>query len=527
MTVKTVVFTDFARGEYGILSPFGAGFMPGGNDYSGYWTGQNVLRNASGELQPRPAEKPYTITGIPNGVLRGMGHGVAAGNAYIWFVVGTAVHRFSLTDFASQAVSAAYAGALGAFTEPVQSVNWDQTSYAFAYAAGMYKLDHVGATVAAVVGGPTAFNCAIYGDRLMAASANILYYSKAGDFETWTAPDGGTITVGDAFNIVSIRTVGDRLALGKDGPANGHWFVLSGIPGYNHTLRHAETGVTPAHHEQTVDTGAGVGYVSDSEGRITVFDGSQINIFPHLKAISASASGFPSQSSAFPLRRRGEWGFVVDTSIDQYRTASGSTTGAFWLYRNGAWTKHTRVAAPTGTVTTGGYSVSVPEWSQVVFGQGGDASTPATFCSFNPYIERPPFPADYSAAIMDPAAVHFTLPEWWAPTTEEVAVKKVIVDFRKWNTADSDPNTFTVAPTPLRVYANPPDGTGSSDGSAATGVTFSEATSAASTAGTQARLVADFVPTWGNGFRVKVSNMRGVAIQKVMVVLYSRPMAGI
>jgi hypothetical protein len=522
VTRKTVVFTDFARGEYGALSPFDVGFRPGTNIYSGYWTGQNVVRNITGELMPRAGEKAYTLTGVPNGALGGMGYGLAGNNHYLWFAVGTAVYRFTLTNFAAQAV-VAYAGALGAYTEPLQSANWNDLTQLFAYPAGQYRLDHTGNAVTFNAAGPQAFNCAIYGDRLVAGSANTLYYSKAGDWDTWAAPDGGTITVGDAFNINAVRPLRNRLALAKAGSPNGHWYVLSGVPGYNHVLRHAETGVTPHHHENSCDMGSGVGYVSQSEGCLCVFDGTQVNVWPHLKPMASTATGIPTQTSSFELRRRGEWGFVVDHTEDNLASA----TGSMWLFRNGAWTYHTRSAVASGGVNTGGYSVTVPDSSRVVFGQGGDASHQAKFVAFNPYLERPPFSSDTGVTVLDPAVCTFTLPEWWTPAGEEVAVKKVIVDFRKWNTGDSNPNTMTVTPTPLRQWANPPDGTGGSDGTAGTSTAFSEATTAASTSGTRARLVADVAPDWGNGFRVTVSNLRGVAVQKVVVVYDTRPMAGV
>jgi hypothetical protein len=500
-----VVFRNFADGEYGSLDPSLVGFSLYRQRmlYRGYWTGQNVMRALDGSLCPRAGEKPYVLTGVPNGTIAGMGES----GGKIWFVVGTTVYSFDSGVFTSQAVTA-YTGALPAgLTEPLTNVTYNNKSYVTTYPNGVYELDHTAHTVAAVAGSPSLINCAIYGERMVGGSANTLYFSDPDDFTSW--PAANFIQIGESTNITAVRTLRSSLAIGK---SNEVWYVLSGVPGVNEVVRQVTSAPTPPHHEMSVDTGLAVGYVADESLTLSMFTGTSVQPLPHLKIESSLPSGIPSQLVAFRLRNPGEWGVVSDNSND----ANDTTAGTIWLYRNGAWTKHRRAIVAN---IEGGWVVTTTKHEWIVMGQGGAVSAPPTFAAWDPYLDRPPFASDTGTTVIDPSLVTFTLPEFVDYSGAEMAVRHVEVEYTKWGTGDSASNTnsFTVTPSCTLIQDGAAD-------VALAAQTWSEDPALASTTGTKGRFTADYAgDTYGQGFKITVSNLRGVSIRRVTVIYDTRP----
>ncbi|MCX7621189.1 MAG: hypothetical protein N2037_10150, partial [Acidimicrobiales bacterium] len=133
--------------------------------------------------------------------------------------------------------------------------------------------------------------------------------------------------------------------------------------------------------------------------------------------------------------------------------------------------------------------------------------------------DRPAFTSDTYANVGDDSSTPFTecwfeTPEWWAEEGHQVRVQKVIVDYVGWNTGSSANNRIDVQVTSLRPW----DTSGVS--SSATKTLLDSPGSSFSTSGTTGRAEGLFGDQgFGGGFKVRLSNLRGVAIRAVSVLL--------
>lgn len=505
MARKVVVYDDFSKGEFGTLSNANLG--------KGWWTGQNVVRATDGTLCPRAGEKLYTLTGVPDGKVGAMGQYRASdGTQYVWVAIGDAVYRFVATNFNSQALSGPYTGSLSGDVAG-HVIDGGTLSYHFS-TGGIFEIDHAAETVTSVEAGISAHGAVVYGARAVTAQDQTLHLSAPNDFGEWDVANGALeVLVGDDSSILGLAPLRSSLAVAKTGGGVRPWYMVTGSTVDNIAVQQAEVSTTPQRPEQCVGVGVGVGFVTGGDGTIATFDGVRVNELPHLRVTSDETPtpvSVPAQVTTFTLKRRGEWGIVTDNNYDFHDPDNGS----IWLFRNGCWTRHRRADDATGP--DGAYAVSVRDEGLVVFAQGGGASTKPSFLAWDPYLDRPPFSTD-RATVIDPAHVTFSLPEWWDDKGEEVAVRAVIVDFTKWDTGGAD-NTWSLTSYAMRVDDNHPEDVNGP-------FTWSEPTSAASATGTRARVTATFAESYGNAFRLRFHDLRGVSITRLLVVLDTRPLS--
>ena len=496
---QTVDYSDFSAGEFGDLGSW--------NAPKGSFTGQNVVRYVDGSLGPRNGLKALTVTGLPaSGVGNRMG---LDPNGNLFFQVGTVVYTIDGTDTSSQAATSV-GDAVVTLNQGVQ-VGADYV-YAISSSAGIKRLDFTTPAVTSVASSPNGRYLIQYGERTLAAGDNAqpqrLYYSDAGDPESW--PASNFIDVGTGTTIKAMLVLRSGVAIYTVASAfsgiDGRWWILTGVPGVNDSLREVLRATQgPLSDADACLSGNGVVVFAASTSEVIgSFDGSNVRLIRHLSLGTLSVLDY---RAATPLRDESDVLVVSQTD-----TAS-SCVG--FVRRDGTWVYQAFSEADVGnTIATRDGTLPsniapVSRAQNLVFFVT-DASPPV-FYIWAAYNDRPPFSTDYSASVLAPANVNFTLPEWWARDGEEVSVRKVIVQFRDWDTDDSDDNQFDVQVTPLRQY----------EGGAGTVQTksFSRATSASAAAGVNLRREWNFSQDWGNGFTVGVANMRGVAIQKIQVVL--------
>jgi len=135
-------------------------------------------------------------------------------------------------------------------------------------------------------------------------------------------------------------------------------------------------------------------------------------------------------------------------------------------------------------------------------------------------LDRPAFTSDTWASPGDhsntPLDASFRLPDYLAPEGKELRVRSVTVDFIKYTTGSATNNNITLTVTSQfrELVAD--------DSSITPYVLFNEATTGA-TAGVRTRKVYRGTPgTWGGGYRITLSDLKGVAIDRVIVEFEQR-----
>lgn len=508
-----VAFSDFSGGEFGSLGPWS---VPPNT-----FTGQNVVRYIDGSLGPRNGLKAYTVTGLPASETLRMG--TALGDQ-VWLqqtVAPYAIYTFFSREMGSQAAIFIVNG--GVILD--QWVQFAQYVYASVAYGAVREVNFAAGTSANVAGSPGGTMLVRYGDRYLVAgegSTNRIRYSATALVTSW--PAANFIDVGDTDNlIVSMVPLRNAVAIvtvshyGYAPLGRYRWWLLTGVPGVNESLREVTRGQGPVDWlgSSAMPDGSVFFAAANSENPAT-FNGTVVR--PNL-ALSLGSTGVNDLWSTSPMRDSDDVLVVSDVAA--------SSNVAYGLFRRqGSWTKQSFAEANVGhrTVVLDQLAPNfLDPFNAFIVVLAGKGSTPL-FYSWLPYNDRPPFASDSFATILDNGNVFFSMPEWWSREGEEVAVRSVIVSFTKWNTGDSNVNRFDVDITPKRTYEGG-DATALSTANGSRG--FSEATSASSTTGTSARRQFNFEEVWGNGFQVKIKNIRGVSIAKIHVVLDTKKTAGI
>ena len=496
----TVDYADFSGGEFGSLGSWAAP--------KGSFTGQNVVRYVDGSLGPRNGLKAYTLTGMPASAIEQVG--MALPDRFFFENAASNWFYFNPTSMASQALPAAAGGTATAR----QIASGAGVIYYITSSNGIRSWVVGAASTNAVASSPSGTCLVKYGERLVAAgdsNPGRLYYSEAGAPTSW--PASNFIDIGVGASIVALVPIRSGLAIvtqavDTSGLAEGfRWYVLTGVPGVNDTVREVVQAQGPDWFRgATLLQNGLIAFAAPHSQTAAFFSGSQTELVRHLSLGTAGSDEY----SVTPMRDESDVLFLTDV------TASANVCNGYFR-RDGVWLKQAFSEANVGekVATVTGYDVNL-----VVF---ADKTSTPVFYAWQPYHDRPPFSGDTYATILSPSNVHFELPEWWAKDGEDVAVRKIIVSFKDWDTDDASSNQFDVTVTPLRTYG------GASAGGEATAITksWSRATSASSASGVNLRMDFGIEGSWGNGFKVKVANMRGVAIQKIQVVLHVRPIAGL
>lgn len=500
---QVVVFDDFNLGDYGRLGEVHA---PHGS-----YAGLNVQTYIDGSVGPRSGLVDLAPTGTVVGEVVAFGQNDS--QQKVWYVQGTAARQFSSNDVA-QAV-ATLTGALSVTpTTRVKSAEASDSTYISSYGDKSYQLDHATAALAALTGSPGGSTIAVYGERLMVggsvAVGNRVHFSEAANFNSWPAPN--YFDVGSGYLILLLCPQRQYLAIAKH---DGSMWILSGVPGVSDYLRHVVRALPLGQSTRWGITADGTIWMAPYGAKSpATFNGSVLRSLDGV-TISELDAGI-TDLGIVPVVGNTGLEKPADTLFVCGRTGNAAVDGQARLFCQGKWSRH------KFGVNVSGY-VDGNVGQHVFLCDGGAVASKPKFYAWNYVLDRPPFASQTFESLGDasdtPPDCSFSLPEWWAKDEHEVSVRAVIVDFKKWDHGFDHDNTFTVEVTPLRRY-------NAGDGDTVT-FSFAEDPSEAATTGTRDRYKKNLGTMNGNGFRIAVTGIVGVAIQKIHVICDRRPVQGV
>jgi len=504
--MATLEYKDFSGGEWGRLGPDKAA--------KNQFTSSNMLLYKTGELGVRAGLRSFQPDGLVAGTVLDMFTMPGERREKVGFIQGTAVRYFQpATDASVSSASGSFGASPTGFVH-VYSRGGDN-AYIATSNSGCYEL--AGSTLSALSGSPNARAIVQRYDRLIAVSSsstNTIRYTAGADFNNWTiaAGAGGSITVGDSEEIFALHMQRDNVVIIKP---YGGWWVLTGVPGVNEALRQVSLSPGPV---ATTDSGAspdGLIWASSERGlNPIIFDGTAAREVPNLDELpNAAASALP---------------FLTNSGVLFHSTATGETLSKGLLFHNGVWTKHSFGVqfSTLGAVTEQAYAPDPGNASDATdkrttcFTFENGAATP-TFYNWPVDLDRPGSetqPSLFLEAALERAgdasaaqvSGSFELPYHTDPDGRELRVRRVTVHFRSWDTGGSLTNHIDLAVRSLREY----DGTYSDS----TSLAWDEAGSLSSTGGTVRRTDFQFGDQgFGSAFQLRFSNLRGVAIRRIVV----------
>lgn len=509
------------------------------------FTASNMIVYPDGSIGPRYGLFDLTLTGdsISNGVVGGIGYNLqadASGVRETWLVVGTAVYVLERDTGSVDSV-----GAIGATpAAPVQYVQAANVSYLSVPGDKTYKLTHVASsTISALTASATVFSPGMtcygaYGDRIVAAGAGKapdgttspgyrLYYSNPIGATSDPGPEGWTATnyldVGGTAGICGLWEQRNHLVIAK---TDGTWWVVTGVLGVNDVLRQVDISVSPNQQDAAyVVSGGDLAYavgstVDGSVGSLGLMDGSRPLLNGYL-FFSEGRSPTDVQQPALcvrPLKERGDW------FAQRGRQSSGTNNRMTTLCRK-VWSQH---AWGISEVMTGHVSSSpLANDTHLMVARG--SSDAVKLYRWRAYATRPAFTSDTAGKVGDGSATPLTCslrtPEWWAQQGEELTVRSVTVDGRKWSTGASATNHYDLTVTALRLYQGDQD-TGVPDVEERTSAvqSFDQAGASSTTSGQAFRKQLSYgAQGVGNGFRLDFTNVRGLALSKIEVDVEIHP----
>nr|MBA2751920.1 hypothetical protein [Actinomycetota bacterium] len=340
--MESIVFDDFSGGWRGTLDL--AKCPPNMHD------GRNVLIYRDGSLGPRPGLKAFNVGYSVAQRVRGALHTGHPVRPLVW-VEGTTVFATS-DDGLGNAVSVGTLAGPPVNDMPLKMTKFTgRQSFMSVPGAGaadrVYWIHHNGAaTLLQNLGGAGGYCNSPYGVRLITgnSASALINFSAAMNGAVWPAAN----TIRLAFDGIPIHLSEQRnhlVAVLDD----GSWFVLTGVPGVNDTLRRVAGGQVypaPLGYDAFLDTGDDIiNFLSPSGNFPGSFDGANLSELPYLSMTPEN----PRQSYA-------EGGFVVAARAVKAIQGSGTASPGFilrdpvnrlLLKHNGAWGLH-QFGVPVG-----------------------------------------------------------------------------------------------------------------------------------------------------------------------------------
>lgn len=552
--IQTVPYFGFGRGESGQAASWNVGWRLLRQQliYAGSFQAVNMMRSLGDTLMPRSGLVEVTPTGLPNGTVVG----------FIWVAVpnktGIAVINvggFGQVwgfDLEATGTAAVHYGGVDIAT-PVNvrvamTVDAGGVVYATNLGGKCYKIDPTPRTVTAIAGSPGGTSICIHGEslgsRLVVGNVstsptpnaggieggNLVYASALNDFTNWfTAGQVGAdpnfpangITVGDNWSVTGLFSQRTHLTVAKQ----ESWWVLTG--GLNQftarpVLRNTNRWTQSA-WAAGMDGDDNIWFVPFGEDIPAVFDGAKMGETRtlHFNNFAYSQATLPPTFSVHRNMRHNEIFMAAVT------TPGGAMNVA--LRQEDMWTFHT-------FTVPGGFAACLTaagSGGRIHFCDGGAVGAGGRFYTWRSHLDvRVPVSGQNMELNTDaggtiPASV--TFPEWWMRGGQTIGVRAVIVDLRRWNTGFAAHNHYDLTVTGLRQYTD----------QAATPyaqpvpvtVSFDEAAGAVPGgvgASQTVRIQHNVAFEDGNGFQIAFSNITGLEIQKVQVVVQvtqSEPMA--
>lgn len=543
MARKIIEHKDFTGGDWGRRQPW--------NAPKNSFKALNMLVYKTGELGVRPGLQNVT----PSNVIAGqMAWGMApvAGLSQYYYGQGTKMIIASALRNRTQTTQTGNFGSSVSGGSLYYAVQGQSVLYINAPAIGIYSL--IGGTLTQLVAALAGNGLAFFGDRLVigeySGTTSQLRYNglTAGVSDLTSWPAANIIPVGDKNERINNLWV-QRGHLDILKFSNG-FFVLTGQLGVNEVLRRAVRTLGPNEVSlggSTLTENDTVWFTAGQYHNIpAMFDGTSVRYFED-QLIPYQSNGLFNMTS---LAVSDPSGVAITVGSDT-ATSSVYNKTKLMLFYHGMWTQHELpdiglnsqlVSTSNLTVFDPGEFTSATAFPSDTSSQihqvpalviaNGSAATPVMYSLlldtdrpgyqwsdstpfFNFNAERP---GDDSAAQVS-GSVDF--PEVHLSDANEFMVQGVIVDFRSWNTNGSLTNHFDLNVKCLRRY---------NDSSPFTSLAgrWDEPGSLSSTAGTLKREVFMFGDQGlGNGYQLSFTNIRGIAIQRIQVIVDSEQLRGI
>jgi hypothetical protein len=152
---------------------------------------------------------------------------------------------------------------------------------------------------------------------------------------------------------------------------------------------------------------------------------------------------------------------------------------------------------------------------------GGAAGAAPNFYVWDPTLDTPGIEGGSQSRAGDDSSTALsgtlTFPEWWSQDAAEVYVRSVIVDFKSYNTGSATNNHFDLTVNALRRYQ-------AGAAQASTTQSWDQAAASSSASGTLRREIIGYGEQgMGNGAQLAFTNVRGIAIERVTMILESQP----
>lgn len=510
-TTKMITYNDFSKGDWGDLGEFHAA--------PGTFQGLNVVVYTNGLIGPRAglAVNEY-IGAVPNGRCWGIWHIGQIGRP---LMISVEDDLYSTTEDNDALGTMTLEHTLDAVpTRPLVTTWYDPNGevYISNPEDSCYVVDMTANTINNLpvrnagtenAGTDTLYLCR---DRLYAAGdghqtggngGQYVYVSAAADFTNFAG--GETFQVGYYNAVRGIVESQNSLLFSSLESTNN---LGSGVGWY------ALTPATPQGDLRRINTQVG------TEGQFSIVNAEGNNVYfwtgwtaaaqdnPYL--VQTNGAKFDDQKFKH-IRLGGTNRFGYYNAPDQ-TLAYISNEGTAWIRQNDAWTRHEFEVDVSGPIcpTARGDSFLLPH---------GDIGVDLTVYQLGSRNERP-LPTGFAVGMPGDASdtpfnAYFYLPAYQTEN-KEVRVRRVIVDFMKWNCAlPGGSNSFTVGVKTFGQY-NLPDGT--SDGTVTTTATFTEDQDAADINGTLDRYVAR-IGQQGKAaaFQVQITGIIGCAIKSITV----------
>jgi hypothetical protein len=509
MGIVNKVYSDFSGGEYGLLG----GLHAPPNSF----TGVNMQLYQNGALGPRAGLKDLAPTGVPTGILRGLGW-CSYTAKQIWFCVGSTIYGFNDSGVGSAVFT--YTGTLTAQpTYPLQAAVDPAGTYITNFADKSYLINHTSVALTALTGSPGGRAICLQNNRMLIGgvgtglnSGNRIRFSDLDNYNSWTSTN--FVDIGDGWQIRAMYPQRTHILIAKE---DGSWWVLygdiatspvvrkvygtgsgSGDPNLAVSAPWAPTDAVMLENGHILFIPNGKDYPAQFSGAITDHQ-------RHLQWLSGAVTSIgggdlPPSLAMRSLNYNDEVGVVSGI-------AGAGAANRCLLRHEKAWTYHTFETAIGGWMVMGG-------GDKPVIATPGSVGVAPKFYAWHTYLNRPGVASGTLESTGDASntapAASFTLPEWWGHQGEIAHVRSVFVDFLRYDPNNGQTNHFDLTVTALRQY----EGTSTTSSS----LSFDEASSSGSDTGVLKRKIFQFGGQGrGNGFQLNFSNIRGIAIQKIVV----------
>ena len=503
---KSVTYKDFSGGDWGEKGEFRA--AP--NEYSGV----NVVLYTNGMLGPRAGLHENTYSGASmNGNVDGM-YLIGAIGKPLMIVVGGTI--YSTTEDNTSLGTVSLVASLGAPpTDNIIATWYDPNGdiYITSPEDASYYVNWTTNAIANLEdsGSPMSGTATIYlsRDRLYLAgdrqngSGSVVYYSAAADFTNFN--DGNFFEVGYYNTVRSAMESQNSLMFSTLESTNN---LGSGVGWYS------LVGSTPQGQLRRVNTQLAaenqVELVNADGGNIYFWTGwSTSETDSPFLAVTNGAKFDEETHKHIRLEGQRRYGYFNNPDKTLIYVSDVGNNG--WMRCNGAWSKVNFEVDVSGPVTP----TEAGNSFLLAYGETGEN------VKVYELLSRPDQPGvsggqqESGDASNTPINAFFLLPAYQSDT-KEVRVRRVIVDFMKWNTVHDDVNNeFQVYVNTYGQYNLP---SGSTDGNTFTTATWSENQSLSSTDGTLDRYVARIGQQgWAPAFQIGILGMKGVAIESITV----------